>query len=435
MGFLCRNVIIILIIGLAIRYVVGFFLTYTYDVHSWALIISNFESGNGLYDVAGHNYTPPWGYILGFFSAIAEALGLDVFGERLTEALPIEDYEGWYYSASVPTVAFALCIKTMYYIVDIAVGYAIFWIVRERTADIKKSILAFSLWFLCPFVIAVGGIGGMFDTFTVLLTVLTVIFLMRDRYLLANMCLGSAALMKIFPGVLMFVMFAYVVLKHRGDGRALPSLAQSFVGLAIMVVVLLVPQILDGTLLDCFGFLVSRAWNGMGVGDIVTYVTIAVYASILVITLLLAHEMAKGDGHDPDGTLLTMLMVNTAILFLYPSTPQYILLLAPFLIIQLVTMDGRYRVPYIVFAVGTTMFTLGGNATFLASVAGFTDLIQMNTVLANVDWFLRPRFIGIAPIHVIYYSGAVLQYVGTLLTLLTYIRLRKDELEGTVSVA
>ena len=57
----------------------------------------------------------------------------------------------------------------------------------------------------------------MFDTFTVLLTLLTVIFLMRDRYLLAGMCLGTAALMKIFPGVFVFVMIAYVILKHRGE--------------------------------------------------------------------------------------------------------------------------------------------------------------------------------------------------------------------------
>ena len=49
-GFFRKEVLIVLIIGLAIRYFVGFFLTYTYDVHSWALIISNFESGNGLYD-------------------------------------------------------------------------------------------------------------------------------------------------------------------------------------------------------------------------------------------------------------------------------------------------------------------------------------------------------------------------------------------------
>lgn len=90
------------------------------------------------------------------------------------------------------------------------------------------------------------------------------------------MCLELATMMKIFPGVLVFVLIAYVILKHGGDGRALSSLTQSFVGLAVMVVVLLVSQILDETLPDCFWLLVSRAGDGMGVkGDVVTYVTVA----------------------------------------------------------------------------------------------------------------------------------------------------------------
>lgn len=426
-GFFRKEVLVVLIIGLVIRYFVGFFLTYTYDVHSWALIISNFESGNGLYDVAGFNYTPPWGYILGTFSVIAEMFGLDVFGERFTEALPVEEIEGWFFSASAPSIAFALAIKTMYFIVDIAVGYAIYWIVGERTSDDRKALIGFALWFLCPLVIAVGGIGGMFDTFTVLLTLLTVIFLMRDRYLLAGMCLGTAALMKIFPGVFVFVMIAYVILKHRGDGKAVPALVQSFIGLASIIVILLLPQILDGTLSDCFGFLTSRAGDGMGVGgDLVTYGTIAAYAAILVVTLLLAYRTARGSGNDPDGTLLTMLMVNGAVLFLYPSTPQYIMLLIPFLIVQLVTVDSRYRVPYILFAIGTTMFSLGGNATFLIPLAGFTDLVSMDTVLAGVEWFHTSFAFGIAPIHIIYYGGAALQYLGTLMTLFTFAKVRGD---------
>ena len=316
---------------------------------------------------------------------------------------------------------------------DIAVGYAIFWIIRERTSDERKAAIGFALWFLCPFVIAVGGIGGMFDTFTVLLTLLTVIFLMRDRYLLAGMCLGTAALMKIFPGVLVFVMIAYVLLKHRDDGKAVPALVQSFIGLAVMIVVMLIPQILDGTLTDCFGFLSSRAGDGMGVGgDMITYATFAVYAAIFAVTLLLAYRMARGKGTDPDGTLLTMLMVNAAVLFLYPSTPQYILLLAPFLIMQIVLMDHRYRIPYIILAVGTTMFALGGNATFLLSVAGFTDLVSMDAVLAGTDWFLTPGWLGIAPISVIYYGGGVLQYIGTILVLAVYAKMRSGS--GTSAV-
>ena len=42
-GFLCRDILIILAVGLVVRYVVGVFLTYSDDVQSWALTIANFE--------------------------------------------------------------------------------------------------------------------------------------------------------------------------------------------------------------------------------------------------------------------------------------------------------------------------------------------------------------------------------------------------------
>lgn len=422
-GFLCRNILIMIVVGLAVRLVLGFLLTYTFDVHSWALIIGNFESGEGLYDQSGYNYTPPWGYVLGTFSVIAEFLGLDVFGERFTEAFPVEGYDGWFFSASVPSVAFALSVKLMFFICDIAVGYLIYWIVRERTGDQRRSEIGFALWFLCPFVIAVGAIGGMFDTIVILMTLLCVVFVMRDRFLLAGLFIGAAALMKIFPGVLVFVLIAYVLLKTATRSVGVRNVAIAVIGAVVAVVVLLIPQILDGTLDSVFGFLISRAGDGMGTGNgsIITYASTIVYVVILILSIVIARGMVRRGG-DPDRALLTMLLLNTAVLFLYPSTPQYILLMAPFLIIQIVLSDRKYVVPYTILAVGTTLFSLGGNATFLLSVSGFTDLIDMGSVVAATDWFLTPMFLGVSPVQIVYYTGGVLQYLGTLATLWTYIR-------------
>ena len=57
-------VITILSVALLVRLVLMPLLTYDYDIYHWAVIIQNFQSGNGLYDVAGYYYTPTWGYIL-----------------------------------------------------------------------------------------------------------------------------------------------------------------------------------------------------------------------------------------------------------------------------------------------------------------------------------------------------------------------------------
>ena len=63
-GFFCKTMILFIIIGFALRMIVGTLLTYNYDVFSWALIISNIQEGSGLYDVTGYNYPPVWGYFL-----------------------------------------------------------------------------------------------------------------------------------------------------------------------------------------------------------------------------------------------------------------------------------------------------------------------------------------------------------------------------------
>ena len=63
-GFLCRTMILVIVVGIAIRLAVGALLTYNYDVYSWALIISNIQAGSGLYDVTGYNYPPVWGSYL-----------------------------------------------------------------------------------------------------------------------------------------------------------------------------------------------------------------------------------------------------------------------------------------------------------------------------------------------------------------------------------
>ena len=163
-GFLCRDILIILAVGLVVRYVVGVFLTYSDDVQSWALTIANFEAGGGLYGLAGYNYAPPWGYILGFVSVIGEFFGVDMFGSRLTDALPAEQYSDWVAESLVPSLEFALMVKTVFFVSDILVGYLVYRIIMDRCDDQRKAVIGFGLWFLCPFVITAGAAQGMFDT-------------------------------------------------------------------------------------------------------------------------------------------------------------------------------------------------------------------------------------------------------------------------------
>lgn len=415
-GFLCRSILIMIVIGVAVRLLLGTFLTCPDDVHSWALVIANFEAGGGLYDIAGYNYMPPWGYILGVISTIGEFFGLDVFGSQMLETLSVEQYAEWLEDSLIPSVPFSLTIKASFIVSDLLAGYIVYWIVMQRTGDHSKAVKGFGLWFLCSWVITAGAVQGMFDTFSALMTLLCVAMLMRNRYLLAGMLVASAALLKMFPGILVFVMIAYVLVKHRDDGTGVRRVVEAAAGAAIMCALILLPQIMHGDLSAAFSFLTARTgYMGPGLGSWVGYATIAVYIVIVAISILLARHVYRSKTPDPDGLLLSMLTVNVAVIFLYPATAQYMVLLAPFLAMQLVMTDRRFSLPYKVLAVGVPIFALSRGPINLLSAAQ-SGLIDPGLVSSAIEWWESPLLV-FSPNDLLSGIGGGLEYIGVLLTL------------------
>lgn len=407
----------VILLGVAVRLVVAAFFSYPYDFHSWALIISNFEAGNGLYDTAGYNYAPPWGYILGFFSVIAEHLGVGTLGIRPTEFLFIEDSD-WTLSAFATSEAFNIAYEVMLLLFDLAMSWLLYRFVMERTGDEERAERAFAMWFLCPFVIAVTCVGGMFDCLSALLTLLCLMLVMRGRYVLAGSMIGVAALLKLFPAFLVFVLAGYVVSRSSDRRDALVGLAKAIAGAVGVVIVLLIPQILDGTLPECFAFITSRAGGGLGSGTgmVESIGVVVIYLAILLVSVLIGLRAARYKGPDAEPRFLRLFFFNVAILFIVPSTPQYILLLAPFLIIAAVCADRRYGRPYLVLCVGTTMFACATIVPSMISAAVFTDLVDPSWLVSAIDW----SFEWLSSL--LYYAGGVLQYIGVLLVLYTYWR-------------
>ncbi len=424
-GFLTRRVLCIIAIGLAIRFAVAGLMTYSYDVHSWALIISNFEAGNGLYDVSGYNYAPPWGYVLGAFSNVAEFFGLDVFGTRSTEFLFVEDYK-WYFSAFIPSEAFVLAFECMLAVFDILAGYAIYTLIEARTSDSKKAEGGFALWFLCPFVIVVSCVGGMFDAISALLTCLCIYFAMKEKYWLAGIMLGMAASFKLFPGILAFVLIGYVINRSADRREGWENVLKAGIAAVLTFIVLFMPQILDGTFSDCFAFMTSRASSdtGSGLTSLERIGTLVFYGALLVVSIVLGRMMARYKGGDREKALLALVFINLAVLFLYPATPQYVLLLTPLLIIHMLD-DRRYRVPFAILCVGTTIFVLAATAADLMTLAQFTDAASTSWVADAIRWSQSDLFGGICLMDILYYVGGVMQYIGTLSVLAVMFTKRK----------
>jgi len=414
-----RPLLIIVLVGIIVRLIVGFFATYTFDIYHWGVIVSNINSGHGLYELDGYYYTPPWGYILGTISTVGEFFGFDNIGERVTDALMTEQY-GWHFTATLTTMPFIILMKIPLLLCDLAVAYVIRWIVIERCNDIKKGNIAFALWFLCPLTIVAGGVSVMFDTFTVLMLLLCIVFMMQDRGFLAGTMFSLAVLMKFFPAFLVFVLIAYILKKHKDNGLATRKLVETMTGAAVMFLIVMLPQIINGELSEAFSFLTSRASSGMGagLGVIERYGSVLAYVIFAVVSVLLAFRMYKCDsGHDLNDTLMFVLLLNVTILFLYPSTPQYMLLILPFLIYHAVVRDWNITLAGSVLVIGAVIFALASNFTLLLSLSEFTGIVDMASLMSTIDLF-QSDVLGLSPMAWIFYVGGALQYVGTLLVLL-----------------
>ena len=432
----CKGIAAVVIIGIVLRIAVGYFLTYNYDVYHWALTISNFEAGNGLYDVAGYYYSPVWGYILAVFAQFSELFGVDLLGERFSELLYTEDISVWFRnSAFVTTPAFNMAIMTMMAIFDLVNMYLIFRIVNEVFGDLRKAKICASLWFLCAFVIAVCSAGEMFDTISVSLTLMSVYLLIKDHELLAGMLFSAAVLLKFFPVFLIFLLVAYLIAKHRVEWKL--RLAKAVTGAAAMAAVILAPNVLQGHFMDCFAFLLSRATTGgSSLFDIlVQYEGVITFSAITIVQIYLAYVFVRKEHAEIDKDFLWFLFIGTLIIFINPASPQYIVLLAPFLIMAMVNANRRLMIPFIILCIGTTLFELTPLAMDLTAITFYTDILPLESWISFFD-MLSGSFAGMNVTDVWAAVGGVVQYSAVVISVLIIVKelLLKSSSRGTDQV-
>ena len=412
-GVLCRSILLVIIIGLIIRLAVGYLLTYNYDVYHWALTISNFQAGNGLYEVAGYYYSPVWGYLLGVFSQFTYLFGIDLLGERFTEMLFTEDYVNFYRnSAFVTSLGFNTALTCMIALFDLVNAYLVFWIVREVFGDADKARICFAAWFLCAFVITVGSAGGMFDTVSATFTLLCIATLIKGQEFLAGGMFAAAFLLKFFPGFLIFIMLAYIWVKHRDQWKL--RMAKAVIGALAVSTVLMLPQIMDGHIMDSFSFLYSRATASNGVVDILMkYDSIIAYSLILIGEVLLARMFIKKEHADIDKGFLWFALIAIAMVFLNPSSPQYVLVMAPFLVIAMVCNERKLWIPFAILSVGTSLYALSPIMMDLTSIVLYGGLLPFES-WASAFLTFESSFLGISMTDAWSLVGGIIQYAGIL---------------------
>ncbi|MCL2607749.1 MAG: glycosyltransferase 87 family protein [Methanomassiliicoccaceae archaeon] len=431
--FLKIPVVIILIIGLAIRFVIMPTLSLNYDVSYWALVIQHIQAGAGLYEITGYWYTPVWGYILSIMSLFMNMTGLTDYGHLFDEIRFIEGFEG-FYTATLTTPAFNFFVKIPAVIADVLVGYMIYKLVLEMTGDKKKATYGFALWFLCPLVIYTSSVHGMFDSIYVMFMVLSVYALRKGHDFLAGASLAVAILLKVFPAFIMFALIAYLIKKHRDDIKVLRKrILTAVLGAGLMTLIIYIPQILDGTVMESLLFLTSRidasslsihsanTWDALvlfGRGIIILLQPI-----LAILAIALIYKIFK-KSEDLDKALFTSLMVTTAVILMWPASPQFVLTALPFLICFAAIYDKRFVIPFLVITIGAVCTALN-NPSVLLSLAAYTDILSIETVISMMEWFQQPLF-GLSRHFIVMAIAMIVQMIGFVLLLLYWIRHEKE---------
>ena len=412
-SFFKKPLVLIVLIGLIIRFVLIPFV-YDFDIYHWGVIVANINSGHNLYELDGYYYTPVWGYLVGFTSSISEFFFNGLIGMRITDMLAIETLQHPYHIATITTIAFSFCMKIPMILCDIVVGYLIYWLIKDRTGNEKKATIGFALWFLCPIVVYMSGVQAMFDTFSALFLMLTVILLYKNQYFLGGAMFSVAVLLKFFPGFCIIVLIAYILVKHKEDGLAKKKVLEAAIGTIVMTVILLLPLALNGQLGDMLTFITGRTDGSMMILPTMISTVIAVGA-VFVFGYMMYHTPTE----DADRKFFVYVFLIITASTLISATPQYVIVMLPFLIFYILVEEKSYFKCWVIisFAAFISAFALN-NFSLLCSLAVYTGIVSPEWVVSSMQ-FLETGM-GFNIINIISSVAAILQYFGILLILILF---------------
>ena len=381
----------ILILGLAIRLVFAPLFTYPFDIEHWGVILQNTESGNGLFGLTGYFYTPAWGYILGFEDLIINLLPGMTYGERFTDLLEIEGMAFPYQTATTTTPVFNLAMKLPLILVDVLVGYLLYRLVMSECGDERKAAIGFGLWFLCPIVIYMSSVQAQFDCISALLTLLCVLLVKRNLFFLAGVIFTIAALIKFFPAFCIFLLCVYVV-KATPGRLSWKNLLLSVSGAVLTALVIFLPQILDGTVMNAFSFVFGRTSEYDLMQMLRTYPFIAVTLVMLVVLAIFAWRM---DAARRKQDFLVLILAMLSICTIFSPGPQYWIVYLPLLSYYIACRDRNRAllICLIAMAILTTTAAFFNNSfSLLTTAAEYLHLCEPQTVISWMHALDTPVF-------------------------------------------
>ncbi len=417
-----------LIVRLAVMPLIG-----AYDSDYWAVIVRNLQAGEGLYGLEGYYYTPVWGYILGALSLIQTSLlGIGELGTLVLEALQLPAFSDSMSSdgtaqllaaffpmtAMATDLAFNFSLNIMLFAFDIAAAYLVYRLLAEITGDRRKATAGFALVLLCPLIILTSSVDGMFDTVCVVMMLLGIMLLRRGDTFLAGAMISLAVLTKFFPLFICPLLIAYIISRYRGTGEVVKHVLLASAGFALVALVLLLPQILEGDVTVCFRFLTDRisSVDKISLMQIGGVVRILVYAALVPLSLAFSYLIARRGSAEADSLLLKGCLMIFVAMMLFPSPARYLVFTVPFLVFFLAAGDRRLRTGWILISAGAVLFVVAGCTALLTNMAVHAGMPPLEAMMAAAG-SMYAGGLGAIPFFTVYVSAAAVQYLGLLAVL------------------
>ena len=357
----------IIVVGFAIRIVLGYFFTFPYDCGNWAKIAETVVSGEELYDRPDNYYAPIWGYFLSFMASVYLMLGGASFANQFDEYLFLDGFRVSYYNSVMIEPAFGMLLKVSLFIVDLAVAFVIRRIVLDICGDERKATIAFGIWFLCPLVIYCSSIYLIFDTIEVLFLSLCFLAILMERPFIAGGMMLMAGMVKPFAFYLVPLFLVYILMSKTDFRDKVNQFA------------------LTAGRVDSAGTVIDN-----GIGHIMSVLTNFEYQvfvwlqPIIIPAILIIAYLFYRKGDRSVEMLICYSAISLIIVFLWPVTQQcYYLVLVLF--IALMVVKWRASLVAVLMLTLTSLSTiymvLTHNYSLLLPLAAYTDLVSSDWVI------------------------------------------------------
>ena len=389
-----RPLLLILLIGLVIRLILMPLFSFSFDMSAWVVPGIGFEGGRNLYDTSYFMYTPLYGYILSIMTGIGNLIGISIPGEMMSD-LVSSTGASTILTTMITTISANILYKVPLLIIDIITAWVLYRIVNHLTNDNKKATIAFALWFLCPLVIWSSSVACMFDSLSALFSLLCFFFLIKERYVFSGMAFMLAVTTKVFPMCLIFVILVYMIAKHRKEIQTmLKNLGQFIISAVAVFAVVYAPVIWTGNLSKSFIFFSARSdevinssFNPLYILTHISYNQIIQFAPLVIMALIyIAWRMYNSKSEKRDQNMVIAMLLSFTVMFIWPSTPTYSVILIPFLAMAITVCEKKTLIWS--WALFSSIMVLEALSTFnfqvLYSVAAYTDLFDLNSIISLV---------------------------------------------------